>query len=160
MNQTSIVLTEQDVQVDLESDEQVENSLILHGNAGKDLKLPIQLTSTTPIHSPSSSSGDTESSSSCSCSSCSCDESCPPDCKGEFVCCFKGSCNLEDVPLDNCKNGLICCDKMSCQSQVVDVVVCPNKMDSNWESIKEKSSPIQSAMDEMEGDINLSLIHI
>ena len=156
MNQTSIVPTKQGVQVDLESDEQVENSLILHGNAGKDLKIPIQLTSTTPIHSPSSSSGHTESSSSCSCSSCSCDENCPPDCKGEFVCCFKGSCNLDDVPLDNCKNGLICCDKKSCQSEVVDVVVCPNKMDSNRESIKEKSSPIQSAMDETEGDINFA----
>ena len=156
MNQTTFGSTEQGVHEDLESDEQVGYSQILHDIAEKDLEMPIQSTFTDQIHSPSSSSGHTESSSSCSCSSCSCDENCPPDCKGEFVCCFKGSCNLDDVQLDNCKNGLICCDKKSCQSEVVDVVVCPNKMDSNRESIKEKSSQIQSAMDETEGDINFA----
>ena len=156
MNQTSFGSTEQGIQVDLDSDGQEGNSLILHDTPGKYLEMPVQSTSTAPIHSPSSSSGHTESSSSCSCSSCSCDENCPPDCKGEFVCCFKGSCNLDDVPLDNCKNGLICCDKKSCQSQVVDVVECPNKMESHRESIKERSAPIKSSKDDTEGDIHFA----
>ena len=154
VNQTSIGSTEQGIQVDSDSDE--GKSVILHDTPGKDLDIPIQLTSSATIHSPSSSSGHTESSSSCSCSSCSCDESCPPDCKGEFVCCFKGSCSLDDVPLDNCKNGLICCDKKSCQSQVVEVVECPNKKESNRKSMNKGSSPIKSSNDDNDGNVNVS----
>ena len=155
VNQTSIGSTEQGIQVESDSDGQEGKSLILHDTPGKDLDIPIQLTSTAPIHSPSSSSGHTESSSSCSCSSCSCDESCPPDCKGEFVCCFKGSCNIDDVPLDNCKNGLICCDKKSCQSQVVEVVECPNKKESNRKCMN-KGLPIKSSNDDDDGDGNVA----
>lgn len=156
MNQTTFGSTEQGVHEDLESDEQVGYSQILHDIAEKDLEMPIQSTFTDQIHSPSSSSGHTESSSSCSCSSCSCDENCPPDCKGEFVCCFKGSCNLDVVPLENCKNGLICCDKKSCQSQVVEVTECPNQMESNRKSIDVGSAPIKSSNDDNEGDVHFA----
>ena len=154
MNQTSFGSTEQDIQLDLESDGQEGSSLILHDTPGKDLDIPIPLCSTAPINSPSSSSSHTESS--CSCSSCSCDENCPPDCKGELVCCFKGSCDLDDVPLENCKNGLICCDKKSCQSQVVEVAECPNKMGFNGKSIYEGSAPIKSFNDGNKGDVHFA----